>query len=245
MELNWSTFILEIINFLVLVWLLKHFLYQPVRRIVEQRRQQIDSRLAEAERLRHEAGEMKARYERRLADWEEEKKRARESFRRELEEARQRQLSALSQELEAARRKAEAVWEQEKREWRRHLEERALTLGTKFIARMLERLADEHLHRRLLALLLEDMADMPPETIEGVRRDFHADPAEVRVVSAYPLTEKDRERLQAVLQPLLGGAVECRFETDSSLLAGLRIDLGAHVIRANLKDELRFFSYHG
>ncbi len=245
MALNWSTFALEIINFLVLVWLLKHFLYQPVLRIVEKRRQQIDAKLLEAERLRHEAEEMKTRYERRVADWEREKKKAWETLHREMEEERQRRIAALSQELEEERRKAEVVWEQEKREWRRHLEEQALDLGAKFVARMLERLADTHLHRRLLEMLLEDLAQMPQTRVETMRRDFHSAPGEVKVISAYPLTEKETERLKSVLHELLGTGIECRFDTNPSLLAGLRIDLGAHVVRANLKDELLFFSRHG
>ena len=38
MELNWTTFSLEIINFLALLWILKRFLYQPVRATLAQRR---------------------------------------------------------------------------------------------------------------------------------------------------------------------------------------------------------------
>ena len=38
MELDWTTFILEIINFLVLVWILHRFLYQPVMNVIAQRR---------------------------------------------------------------------------------------------------------------------------------------------------------------------------------------------------------------
>ena len=37
MQLNWSTFVLEIINFLILVWVLKRFLYKPVLAAIAQR----------------------------------------------------------------------------------------------------------------------------------------------------------------------------------------------------------------
>ncbi len=245
MELNWSTFALEIINFLVLVWLLKRFLYLPVRRTVEHRRQEIEARLADAERLKQEAEAMKTRYERRLADWEQEKRQAWEALHREMEAERQRQLAALSKELAEARKKAEVVWEQEKREWRRQTEEQAMALGTKFIARMLERLADEHLHKRLLELLLEDLTRWPEGDIETLRRAARSVSGGARVISAFPLTDQERRRLESALRDLLDAPIECRFDTDSALLAGLRVDLGAYVIRANLKDELKFFSHHG
>ena len=37
MEINWTTFVLEIVNFLILVWLLKHFFYRPVLAVVARR----------------------------------------------------------------------------------------------------------------------------------------------------------------------------------------------------------------
>ena len=38
MELSGSTFVLEIINFLILVWILKRFLYKPVLGVIAKRR---------------------------------------------------------------------------------------------------------------------------------------------------------------------------------------------------------------
>jgi len=51
MELNWSTFLLEIINFLILVWILKHFFYKPILDVIAHRRADIENmpiRLAQA-----------------------------------------------------------------------------------------------------------------------------------------------------------------------------------------------------
>ena len=48
MELSWPTFFLEIINFLVLVWILKRFLYKPVLEAVAHRKAVIDKTLADA-----------------------------------------------------------------------------------------------------------------------------------------------------------------------------------------------------
>ena len=51
MSFDWWTFGLQVINFLVLVWLLQRFLYKPVRRIIEQRRELAGKALSEAEGL--------------------------------------------------------------------------------------------------------------------------------------------------------------------------------------------------
>lgn len=55
MELNWTTFTLEIINFLALLWILKRFLYQPVRATLAQRRAGVERTLMQASAAQAEA----------------------------------------------------------------------------------------------------------------------------------------------------------------------------------------------
>jgi len=83
MELNWSTFVLEIINFLVLVWILKRFLYKPVLKVIAKRRAAIEKTLTEARDKEKAAEELKTRYEGRVAQWDRERAQAREDLARE------------------------------------------------------------------------------------------------------------------------------------------------------------------
>ena len=80
MELNWTTVILEIINFLVLVWILKRFLYRPVLQVIEERRARIEATLAEAKEQQEAAERLQPQYENRLAEWQRDKQTAREAF---------------------------------------------------------------------------------------------------------------------------------------------------------------------
>jgi F-type H+-transporting ATPase subunit b len=95
LELSWSTILLEIINFLVLVWILKRFLYKPVLAVIARRRAGIEDRLAETQRLHDEADALKAEYENRLSDWDHERRQARDALTQELDAERARQLAEL------------------------------------------------------------------------------------------------------------------------------------------------------
>ena len=66
MELSWSTFVLEIINFLVLVWILKRFLYKPVMDVIARRREEIEKTRAEAAQLQTDAQNLQQQYEERV-----------------------------------------------------------------------------------------------------------------------------------------------------------------------------------
>lgn len=63
MELSLPQIIAAIVNFFVLLVILKVFLYKPVFGMLEARKEEIDQNLSEAERARQEAEELKEKYE--------------------------------------------------------------------------------------------------------------------------------------------------------------------------------------
>jgi F-type H+-transporting ATPase subunit b len=99
-ELDWSTFLLEIVNVLVLVWLLKRFLFRPVMKVIEDRKAAIAKTLADATRVQTEAESARERYEQRLVTWNDEQAKSRVQLQEELAAERQRRLAALQKELE-------------------------------------------------------------------------------------------------------------------------------------------------
>jgi len=48
MQINWFTVIAQIINFFILVWLLKRFLYKPILKAIDEREKKIASQLEDA-----------------------------------------------------------------------------------------------------------------------------------------------------------------------------------------------------
>jgi F-type H+-transporting ATPase subunit b len=240
-ELNWSTFILEIINFLLLVWILKHFFYAPVMKVIEQRRQAIDASLAQAAAKRAEAEAMEEKYQSRLEDWEREKQRARESMHQEVSGERDRLLAALRKTLENERTKAQVLEQRRLEEERRMNEQEALANAAEFAGRLLTRLTGPELEQRLCQLLLAQLPALPGERRDALRAGFRDDAMPVRVASAYPLAPEMRTALQNALGEVAAQRIECAFMESPELIAGLRINIGPLVLRANIRDELRFF----
>ena len=82
MSFDWSTFLLEVLNFLVLVWLLQHFLYRPVLAVIERRRSESEKITDAAQALRAQAQALKTEYEVRMAHADEDRERALPNWRR-------------------------------------------------------------------------------------------------------------------------------------------------------------------
>ena len=66
MEVDWTTFALEIINFLILVWILKRFFYHPVLDVIARRRAGIEKEMADAKAVEEKARVLEQQYENRL-----------------------------------------------------------------------------------------------------------------------------------------------------------------------------------
>lgn len=242
MELNWSTFVLEIINFLVLVWILKRFFYRPILDVIARRRAGIEKSLADAKTLHDEAETLQTQYRDRLADWEQERQEARLKLAQELEEARTQGLAALQQELKQEREKSRVVAEKRQADAIQKAEETALIQAGRFASRLLNQGANPELQEKLLELVIQELPKLPAEKIAGLRNSWGRAPEAIVVTSAYPLSEQQRQTLKQVVAETTGSDLPLRFEQDTKLIAGVRITVGAWILGANLQDELKGFS---
>ncbi|MGD2167453.1 MAG: F0F1 ATP synthase subunit delta [Gammaproteobacteria bacterium] len=242
MELNWSTFVLEIINFLVLVWILKRFLYQPVLDVIAARRKSIEEQIAQAHTIEEQAQALKAQYTGRLSEWETERRRAREQLAHEIDQERARRLSGIQSAFEQEREKGRVAEARRQAEQRRALELQALSQGAAFSSRLLAQACGPELEGRLLNLLIDGLRDMTEMQQDRLRSQCADTSQVVDVTSAFTLSAEQRERLIAALREVCAESVPVRFSQDEKLLAGLRIVVGDWVLAANVRDELKGFT---
>lgn len=242
MEFNWTTFALEIVNFLVLVWLLKHFFYRPVLDVIGRRRAGIEKTLADARTTQTEAQGLKENYEARTAEWSKEKDAARAKFAEEISAERERAMEALRTSLADERERTRVLNEKREAEWRRTVEEQAISLGAAFSAKLLSRFATPELESRLVDVTLEELPRLPAAQAQALAVNAKNGTMKLTVTSVYPLDEDRRKAIRASLSALVGRPVEPDFGANPELLAGLRVSLGAWVLHANLHDELEFFA---
>jgi len=242
LELNWSTFLLEIINFLILVWILKHFFYQPVLDVIARRRRSIEKKLGDADLLHEDAVSLKSRYENRLADWEKERQSAYASLQEEIETERIRRMDALQTTLAEEREKARVIEQRKLEANRLSAEKTALTQGAQFSARLLSLAAGAEMQQRLLDMLLQELGSLTPEQLIALRAAAGKTADRIQVTSAYPLDNDMRQSLEHTLVSLLAVTTPFQYEQDKDLLAGLRVTMGAWVLGANLQDELKSFA---
>jgi F-type H+-transporting ATPase subunit b len=242
LELSWTTFVLEIINFLVLVWILKRFLYKPVLDMIDRRRAGIEKTLDDAKALHEEAEQLQEQYEGRLAAWEQEHQKAREELSRELDAERANKLAALHTVLEREREKTRVAEARRQADAMARMEETALQQGARFATRLLEETAGPETQARLVEYVLNELTRLPEERLEALRSSYGMGTEKIAVASAFVLPDEQQQKIRKALASVAGRNMPISFKQDSELLAGVRISIGAWVLGANLRDELDGFA---
>lgn len=156
MGINLPLLVWQIVNFLIVLWILNRLLYRPIQNIFEQRRERIATGLAEAERVREEAASERARLESQLA---EERRTSQERLREAVaksEEAAKRRLEEANAEAERIVGEARREAEQARAQALVGMQGQVADLALLAAAKVLGEGIDESRHRALVDRFLNE-----------------------------------------------------------------------------------------
>jgi F-type H+-transporting ATPase subunit b len=234
---DWFTVIAQIINFLILVALLKRFLYGPIVRAMDRREEEISARLDTAARKIGEAEQERERYESLTREFSEAREEMRAKARDESEALRSELLEKAREEVERSRTQWRESFRGEResflRSLRRHVCEEVCAVARKVVTEM----ADSSLEERMAACLERRIRGLGNEEREELAGYFRASSREIVVKSAFELSTEGRTALVRVLNSLTGAAA-LHFEVEPSLICGVEILAGGRSLAWNLEDYL-------
>jgi F-type H+-transporting ATPase subunit b len=236
MKFSITTFIIQVINFVLLSYILYRVLYRPLRNIMEKRRRLVMEDIDRAVRMKEDAINIKEKYEGLVKEVDNLRKREMEKAVEKAEEAKAAILERAAREARQEKEKAAAVIENQHREMMAKLQADAALVSAELASRLLSSLADEALHKKLVAMMLRELEEHPPAVpergVEGVK---------AVVSSAYPLAGPDSDSLDTLLKDYIGPAVVIERKVEPELIAGVRLWLDGYVLDGSLKGQLAAF----
>lgn len=242
MEFNVSTFILEILNFLVLVWILQRLFYKPLLEIIAKRKQHIEQTLANAQRMQQQAEEQCTLYENRQRIWEQEKQNALATLHQEIDIERDVQLEKLQHELEQERQKHQVNINRQQHEFQQHAQQQALRNAAKFASIFLSQTATPELETKFANLLIEQLNASPESLNVCLLFLKNQSNVSIKITSVFILDLELKQQLEQCFATLISIPLLFEYQQDATLIAGLRVDIGAWVLETNLKHELSGFA---
>lgn len=239
MGFNLATFGAQLINLFLLIWILKHFLYQPVLAIIDKRRKEIEAQF-------HEADEKLASATTLEKDLAEQKKL--------FDNQRQVRLDALDNEISQQKKQMINELEQNYQTKRQQLQD---TLNNAWIT------AENSIHNMLASefiqlsqKVLTEWSNQTPmdqvlslfkKKVNTLSQNQKASLQKILlkqktilVNSSEPLTQKQKDFVKGVLLKdfVLPSKVKFQFKKQSTLILGLEIRLGNFLLDWSLNSYL-------
>lgn len=154
-----STFILTILNLFIQMFLMKKFLFKPIRRVLEERQKRADQNIRAAEQEKAEAEAVKAEYTKNMAQAREEAAGILERAKQDASQQADELLQSARSEVQALKAKAESDIRQEKKRALNEAKDEIGGLAMDIAGRVVEREIHEADHRALIDDFLQKVED--------------------------------------------------------------------------------------
>jgi len=236
--IDWFTVAAQIVNFLILLALLKYFLYDRIIKAMDEREETVHSRFLQAEARQQEAVQERELY--RLKN-------------RELDQKRDEVLSKVEEEAERRRRELTLKARKEidilRSRWRESLLKeqesflrrlRQLAAGQVFAIsrRALHDLADSDLEKRVIDFFLSRLEVMDSAALREIAASIIREGGRVVVRSAGKISLSERRKISAALHLVLDEGIKVEYEIMPEMILGIELVSRGQKLAWNLRDYL-------
>ena len=229
----------QIINFLILVTLLKRFLYKPITQAMEARARRIERQLATAAAKEKEAEAEKELYRQKQQELEAQKAAWLEQAKQEVEKEKEKLTQQGQAEVARIRSEWSENWEQERqkfiRQWRARLSQQIALTARK----ALSDIANANLETQIIETFIERLYNLDELQAETIHTAAISSPSQIITLhSSFVIEDKQRARLITAIREQIATNAEVEFETKKGLICGLELRARGYKIAWNLEHYL-------
>ena len=223
MLIDWFTVIAQVVNFLILVWLLKHFLYRPILDAIDAREKRIARELADAGAKQAEAQKEHDEFRRKNEEFDQQRAALMDKATGEAKAGRQRILDEARQAADALSTKRQEALKNEAHNLNQSLSRRTRQEVFAIARKTLTDLSGASLEERMVTAFISRLRAMDEQSKAALGEALRtaSEPAPVR--SAFDLSEPQRTAIQQALDETFSAQISLRFETAPEQIGGIEL----------------------
>jgi F-type H+-transporting ATPase subunit b len=223
MLIDWFTVAAQMINFLILVWLLKHFLYQPILNAIDTREKGIAAKLADADAKESDAHREKEDFETKNKTFDAQRDAMMTKADADAKAERDRLIGDAHQQADALRASEAAALKDDQAHQavaiRRMAQDQVFAIAKKTLAD----LATVTLEERIGEVFTRRLREMSPKDRDEMGAALKASPEPSLVRSAFNLPDEQKAAIQNALNETFSAVIRVRYETDASAISGIEL----------------------
>ena len=245
MKINWFTVIAEVINFLILVWLLRRFLYKPVLKAIDEREKKIASQLNDAKAKETKAKKEQDEFAKKNEAFDKEKKELMDKAIAETNEERQKLLEAARNEATALRSKLDKSLKEMQENLNRDIAQKTQQEVFAIARKALTDLASLGLEEQSVNIFIKRLNDLKKEEKQQFIEAFKSGsnlPAgrqgPILLQSAFDLPEKQQVEIKSAVNEVLGAKTQFQFKTAPEVISGIELTSNGYKLAWSISEYL-------
>jgi F-type H+-transporting ATPase subunit b len=238
MLIDWFTVSAQVVNFLILVWLLKRFLYKPILHAIDAREQRIAKELADADTKKTEAEKEREKFQKKNEEFDQQRDELLSKAKDEAKAERQRLLDEARQAADALRAKRQDALKREQQSLNDEITRRTREEVFAIARKTLTDLAGTTLEERMSEVFSRRLRELNNEAKEGLAKALKTSSDPVLVRSAFELPSEQQRAIQHALQETFAAEIQVRFETAPDVISGIELTVNGRKVAWSIADYL-------
>ncbi len=238
MLIDWFTVGAQALNFLILVWLMKRFLFKPILHAIDEREKRIATELANADQKKAEAQKESDEFKHKNEEFDQHRATLLSKATAEAKAERQRLLDEARQEAEALSANRMETMRNDAHSLNQAISRRTREEVFAIARKALTDLATTSLEERLGEVFTRRLREMDGQAKAGLAEALKtaSDPALVR--STFDLPAEQRAAIQNALNETFSAEIHVRFETAPDLISGIELTTNGQKVAWSIADYL-------
>jgi F-type H+-transporting ATPase subunit b len=238
MLIDWFTVGAQALNFIILVWLLKRFLYKPILNAVDAREKRIAAELADADAKKAEAQKERDEFQHKNEEFDQQRDALLSKVTDEAKAERQRLLDDARKAADALSVKRQEALRSDANTLSQAIRRRTQQEVFAIARRALTDLATASLEERVSEAFIRRLGTMDGKAKDEIATALKTASEPVVVRSAFGLPEAQRAALKKALNETFSAEVPVRFETAPDLISGIELTTNGQKIAWSIADYL-------
>ena len=238
MLIDWFTVIAQAVNFLILVWLMKRFLYQPILKAIATREQRIAAELADADAKKAEAQNEREEFRRKNAEFDQQHAALLDQATAEASAERQRLFEAARNDADGLRARQQDKLRNEYQSLHEEIARRTQVEVFAIARKTLADLAGASLEAQMVEVFVQRLRELDGEEKARLASALQSASDPVLVRSTFELAAAQRARIESAVKETLAAESQLRFELAPDLVSGIELIMQGQKLAWSIADYL-------
>lgn len=244
MIVDWFTIIAQVVNFLILVWLMKRFLYKPIRLAIDDREKKILAKIADADKRKLEAQNENDVFKKKNEEFDQQREMLLKKATEDAGNRREQLLDEAEKAVAELTKKRQESLKNEEKDLIKSLSTRIRNEVFLISKKALTDLSGAALEEQIINQLINQLSKLGDKEKKFLNSSFQKSPGHIKVRTGFSLSEKMRANIEKeVLSYLIpettdSHSEQVKFEISKDLICGIEVEVHGQKVSWNLSDYL-------